>query len=261
MTASEKRHPPVVTIAALYGAAGSVIGPRIAEQLGVPLLDREVPEAVAKKTGIPEAAVADVDEEPRSGIDRLAARLGRASTMSGAVGGLVERLDLQQRDIPSRSVWPGRASRAAWRSGAAGWSSCALSRGRCTSTWADPPRPACNIGSRSTASTIHRRAAPGDQRPVADGVCPPRLRGAAHIKLQRGDLNRWFTFGAYAGAGMVRPAIVCEAVERGQAIVGSEVPTRELRNRGHAAGHPGGPRGRLHRGRGRDRRLRQRRPA
>jgi hypothetical protein len=101
MSASEKRHPPVVTIAALYGAAGSVIGPRVAEQLGVPLLDREVPEAVAKKTGIPNAAVADVDEEPRSGIDRLAARLGRASTMSGAVGGLVERLDLQERDIRS----------------------------------------------------------------------------------------------------------------------------------------------------------------
>jgi phosphoglycolate phosphatase-like HAD superfamily hydrolase len=53
MSASEKRHPPVVTIAALYGAAGSVIGPRVEEQLGVPLLDREVPEAVAKKTGIP----------------------------------------------------------------------------------------------------------------------------------------------------------------------------------------------------------------
>jgi len=45
--------------------------------------------------------VADVDEEPRSGIDGLAARLGHASTMSGAVGGLVERLDLQERDIRS----------------------------------------------------------------------------------------------------------------------------------------------------------------
>jgi len=36
------------------------------------------------------------------------------------------------------------------------------------------------------------------------------------------------TFGAYAGAGMDRPAIVREAVERGQAIVGSEVPTSEI---------------------------------
>jgi hypothetical protein len=29
----EQRHRPVVTIAALYGASGSVIGPRVAERL------------------------------------------------------------------------------------------------------------------------------------------------------------------------------------------------------------------------------------
>jgi cytidylate kinase len=103
MSASDTPHPPVVTIAALYGAAGSAIGPRVAKRLGVPLLDREVPEAVAKETGLSEAAVADVDdEEPRSRIDRLVATLGRVSTMSGAVGGSVERLDLQEREIRSR---------------------------------------------------------------------------------------------------------------------------------------------------------------
>ena len=101
MSASETRHPPVVTIAALYGAAGSTIGPRVAQRLGVPLLDREVPGAVAKRTGLSEAAVADVDEEPRSRVDRLVASLGRASTMSGGVGGSVERLDLQEREIRS----------------------------------------------------------------------------------------------------------------------------------------------------------------
>ncbi len=39
--------------------------------------------------------------------------------------------------------------------------------------------------------------------------------GAAHIKLQRGDLNRWFTFGAYAEAGLDRAGIVRQAVQPG----------------------------------------------
>jgi phosphoglycolate phosphatase-like HAD superfamily hydrolase len=52
--------------------------------------------------------------------------------------------------------------------------------------------------------------------------------GAAHIKLQRGDLNRWFTFGAYASAGLDRAGIVREAVERGEAILGEDVPNVDV---------------------------------
>jgi cytidylate kinase len=91
--------PPVVTIAALYGAGGTVIGPRVAERLGVPYLDREIPEAVARRTGLSQDAVADVDEEERSGVQRLVSSLGRAATISGAVGGSSEHLDVQERTI------------------------------------------------------------------------------------------------------------------------------------------------------------------
>lgn len=48
--------------------------------------------------------------------------------------------------------------------------------------------------------------------------------GAAHVKLARGDLNRWFTFGAYASAGSDRAGIVREAVARGEAMFGEDVP-------------------------------------
>ena len=89
----------MVTIAALYGAAGSVIAPRVAEQLGVPFLDRAIPETVAKRTGLPESAVEEVDEAPRSGIQRLTASLGRASTITGATGGSIELLDAEVRSI------------------------------------------------------------------------------------------------------------------------------------------------------------------
>ena len=52
--------------------------------------------------------------------------------------------------------------------------------------------------------------------------------GAAAIKLARGDLNRWFTFGAYASAGLDRPGIVRRAVERGEAMLGCNVPNSEI---------------------------------
>src|SRR5215217_4465015 len=52
--------------------------------------------------------------------------------------------------------------------------------------------------------------------------------GAAFIKLSRGDLMRWFTFGAYASAGVDRPGIVRRAVERGEAMLGEDVPNADI---------------------------------
>ncbi len=52
--------------------------------------------------------------------------------------------------------------------------------------------------------------------------------GAAAVKLARGDLNRWFTFGAYATAGVDRAGIVRRAVERGEAMLGANVPNEDI---------------------------------
>ena len=52
--------------------------------------------------------------------------------------------------------------------------------------------------------------------------------GAAFIKLARGDLMRWFTFGAYASAGIDRPEIVRQAVKRGEAMLGEDVPNERI---------------------------------
>jgi cytidylate kinase len=90
--------PAVVTIAALYGAGGSVVGPRVAERLGVQFLDRAIPSAVAERAGLTEAAVDEVDQKPRSGWQRLLARLGRASPATAA-SVQVERLDLEERRL------------------------------------------------------------------------------------------------------------------------------------------------------------------
>lgn len=60
------------------------------------------------------------------------------------------------------------------------------------------------------------------------GIITGNGDGAAHIKLQRADLNRWFTFGAYAAAGGERADIVREAVQRGEAMFGQDVPNTEI---------------------------------
>jgi cytidylate kinase len=99
VSATEQTHRPVVTLSALYGAGGTVVGPRVAEQLGVPLLDREIPEAVARQAGLSEDAVAEVDQEPRSAMARLTSAIGRSATISGGGGGSDERLDLQERQL------------------------------------------------------------------------------------------------------------------------------------------------------------------
>jgi cytidylate kinase len=90
--------PAVVTIAALYGAGGSAVGPRVAERLGVQFLDRAIPRSVATMAGVTEEAVADIDETPQRGRDRLLGILGRASPPTGA-SGQVERLDLEERRL------------------------------------------------------------------------------------------------------------------------------------------------------------------
>jgi phosphoglycolate phosphatase len=52
--------------------------------------------------------------------------------------------------------------------------------------------------------------------------------GAAFVKLSRGDLMRWFSFGAYATAGVDRAGIVRRAVERGEATLGCDVPNQDI---------------------------------
>jgi Cytidylate kinase-like family len=78
---------PVVTLAALFGAGGHVVGPRVAERLGVPFLDRGILAGVAEQMGVPELAVTEHDaesQEPRSGLRRYFESLGRVTTADGS---------------------------------------------------------------------------------------------------------------------------------------------------------------------------------
>ena len=90
---------PVVTLAALYGAGGGIVGSRVAERLGVPFLDRKIPETVAERAGLSHSAVAAVDDGPRAGAGRFVSSLGRASTIVGGDAVSLGQLDLQGRAI------------------------------------------------------------------------------------------------------------------------------------------------------------------
>src|SRR5207247_9729693 len=75
----------VVTLSASYGAGGSQVGPRLAERLGVPFLDRVVPVAVAERLAVPLADALAHDDAVRSVLERLLMRFAPAAqTFSGA---------------------------------------------------------------------------------------------------------------------------------------------------------------------------------
>jgi cytidylate kinase len=95
----EGARAPVVTLAALSGAGGGVVGRRVAERLGVAFLDREVPAEVARRTGLSEEAVEEVDEKPRSRVHRLTEALSRAANLTGDAAGSDQRADLQEHQL------------------------------------------------------------------------------------------------------------------------------------------------------------------
>lgn len=76
--------PPLVTMAGLYGAGTSRIGPQVAQRLGVRFLDREVLAGVAERLGVPEAAIetydADYEQAPPSAFRRFLDSLGQPAT-------------------------------------------------------------------------------------------------------------------------------------------------------------------------------------
>ena len=70
--------PPVVTISASYGAGGSIVGPRVAEMLGVPFLDRAIPLEVARRLAVPLEDALAHDERCERRLARLLSAFAQA---------------------------------------------------------------------------------------------------------------------------------------------------------------------------------------
>ena len=74
----------VITISASYGAGGASIGPRLAERLGVPFLDRAIPNEVATRLAVPLEDAERHDETPDSVFERFIRVLAPAGLAFGA---------------------------------------------------------------------------------------------------------------------------------------------------------------------------------
>jgi len=74
-----------VTIAATYGAGGSVIGPAVAKRLGLPFVDRAIPSSIVKKIHGPLTTALTDDSTRRSDVGRL---LNSALSYTGLFAGV-----------------------------------------------------------------------------------------------------------------------------------------------------------------------------
>lgn len=71
----------LIALSASYGAGGSVVGPQLAERLGVPFVDRAIPTKVAADLEVPLAHALEHDESIGSLFERM---LGHFAPLSGA---------------------------------------------------------------------------------------------------------------------------------------------------------------------------------
>ena len=74
----------VVTISAPYGAGGAYVGPRLAERLEVPFVDRAIPNEVAQRLAVPLAEAVRHDETAGSVFERFIRVLAPAGLAFGA---------------------------------------------------------------------------------------------------------------------------------------------------------------------------------
>ncbi|TDC94298.1 cytidylate kinase-like family protein [Actinomadura sp. 7K507] len=72
----------VVTISATFGAGGPAVGPAVAERLGLPFVDRAIPELVAGEIGCTLEEALAHDDRAESGIGRILAGAARLPTMA-----------------------------------------------------------------------------------------------------------------------------------------------------------------------------------
>ena len=78
----------LVTLSAAYGAGGSEVGPRLAERLGVPFVDRAIAAGMADRLGITEAEAEKLDDDVERGLDRILSSLAPVGpSKSSAVSG------------------------------------------------------------------------------------------------------------------------------------------------------------------------------
>ena len=74
----------VVTVSASYGAGGSVIGPLVAEALGLPFVDRAIPVSVAERLGVAPRTAEGAEESSENLLWRALSSMALVPDLVGA---------------------------------------------------------------------------------------------------------------------------------------------------------------------------------
>ena len=167
----------VVTISAAFGAGGSVVGPAVAEKLGLPFLDRALPLAVSRTLDSSLEDALAHDERPPSLLQRF------FKGMTGSVGAWGLDLPAEAAITDHDAFWPLLARFSGdWPKAQAAWSWVELG----PSCWPSI-RPPCTCASTEAAPRLARsprRAGRGGRSPPArrdgsgpGGLCPVLLQG------------------------------------------------------------------------------------
>ncbi len=85
MVAPREHAITLVTLSAAYGAGGSQVGPRLAQRLGVPFVDRAIAAGMADRLGLTEAEALKLDEDVERGLDRILNSLAPVGDFYGDV--------------------------------------------------------------------------------------------------------------------------------------------------------------------------------
>jgi cytidylate kinase len=83
--AAERRARPCISISRQPGTGGEDLGRRLAERLGYGYFEREIVDAIAKKTGVAEHLVASLDERLRSQVERYVVDAFRRQALTESV--------------------------------------------------------------------------------------------------------------------------------------------------------------------------------
>jgi cytidylate kinase len=95
----------IVTISATFGAGGSVVGPTVADRLGLPFIDRAIPLAVAAEIGCTLEEALAHDDRAERGIGRILAGAARLPnvTLGGMDIYLPDRALLAEEEFVART--------------------------------------------------------------------------------------------------------------------------------------------------------------
>jgi cytidylate kinase len=149
----------LVALSAAYGAGGSLVGPALAERLGVPFLDRAISLAVAHELDVPLDDVAARDEHVTTGwLERL---------LRGFIGGDVSAPTPVPADTTSSQDFV-RATEAAVRAQAASGEGVILGRGAVAILRDDPRALRVRLSGPPKQRLLHAMEIGGHDRATAE---------------------------------------------------------------------------------------------